>query len=385
MNRTSSIRRGVGRSLLLALFPAVAWACNVPVFRYALEHWDPSRYELVVFSRGPIGAEGRAALARLGKAGANLDVSVDDVSQVIPERHAILAPGAADDLPLMVLAHTDVRDPNASLVSVWRRPLDSKLLAITASSPARRQAAEQLIRGVSAVWIMVECGNPAQNKATADLLKQTFASVAAESSLTGKTDENLIKFSIPLRVDFSLLRVSRNDPAEQFLITLLMGLVPDSERSRDVPMVFPVFGRGRVLCGLAGEAISEPRIKEAIVFLLGDCSCEIKEQNPGMDLVTDTDWNRRVGKVEPQGRRSTAEDLSGMLPEYRETSETASVVPAPDPVPFVAPAPLPVPSVVPVPAPGSSGRLRHNLVIALGVVLGVVAAGTLVIMRRNRS
>src|SRR5262245_42396535 len=34
-------------------------ACKVPVFRYALERWDPGEYEVIVFHRGPMATEDR--------------------------------------------------------------------------------------------------------------------------------------------------------------------------------------------------------------------------------------------------------------------------------------------------------------------------------------
>jgi hypothetical protein len=36
-------------------------ACNVPVFRFALERWAASEYEVFVFLRGPLGPEAMEA------------------------------------------------------------------------------------------------------------------------------------------------------------------------------------------------------------------------------------------------------------------------------------------------------------------------------------
>ena len=62
----------------------------------------------------------------------------------------------------------------------------------------------------------------------------------------------------------------------------------------DEPIAFPIFGRGRVLYGLIGEGIASDVIDEASLFLTGACSCEVKEQNPGVDLLMSVDWDRLI-------------------------------------------------------------------------------------------
>jgi hypothetical protein len=56
------------------------------------------------------------------------------------------------------------------------------------------------------------------------------------------------------------------------------------------PVVFPIFGQGRALYALVGEGIKHETIDRAATFLIGKCSCEVKEQNPGFDLLLAADW-----------------------------------------------------------------------------------------------
>ena len=42
---------------LLLFLASPVWPCSVPVFRYALERWAPSDYELWIFHRGPLTAD----------------------------------------------------------------------------------------------------------------------------------------------------------------------------------------------------------------------------------------------------------------------------------------------------------------------------------------
>lgn len=56
-------------------------------------------------------------------------------------------------------------------------------------------------------------------------------------------------------------------------------------------MAFPIFGRGRVLCALVGEGISEMNVEEVCGFVSGACSCVVKYQNPGVDMLMDVRWD----------------------------------------------------------------------------------------------
>ncbi|MEZ6118080.1 MAG: hypothetical protein R3C28_16125 [Pirellulaceae bacterium] len=53
---------------LLAIFSS-ADACNIPVFRYALENWQPDPYQAVVLHDQPLDANQQAWFQRLQKAG----------------------------------------------------------------------------------------------------------------------------------------------------------------------------------------------------------------------------------------------------------------------------------------------------------------------------
>src|SRR5947209_2971595 len=75
-------------ALLASLQPAAAHACNVPVFRYALEKWRPDAYELVIFHDLRLTAEQAAAVEAIrgqsvAQGGhANLAVTMVDVNAI---------------------------------------------------------------------------------------------------------------------------------------------------------------------------------------------------------------------------------------------------------------------------------------------------------------
>jgi hypothetical protein len=99
-------------------------------------------------------------------------------------------------------------------------------------------------------------------------------------------DDPPLLSDLPVKVSFSVLRLSRSEPAERPLVTMLL----KSESGLTGTVAFPVFGRGRSLWPLAGAGLIPQSINDAGVFLTGACSCEAKEFNPGFDLLFATDW-----------------------------------------------------------------------------------------------
>src|SRR5262245_19767928 len=85
------VRFGLVLSFCL-LIGLPASACSVPVFRYALERWQPSRYELIVFHRGPLSPSDQEALKRVeaSTSRSNLRVSDADLDgQLDPRRQEL--------------------------------------------------------------------------------------------------------------------------------------------------------------------------------------------------------------------------------------------------------------------------------------------------------
>src|SRR4051794_550974 len=60
------------------LFGPQTFACSVPVFRYALERWQPAKYELVVYHRGPLSRADTEAVRRFEAAAVRANVRITD-------------------------------------------------------------------------------------------------------------------------------------------------------------------------------------------------------------------------------------------------------------------------------------------------------------------
>ena len=287
--------------LLVSAPLSVAWSCNVPVFRYALEHWRPDAYRAVVFHRGPLSKEAQDQLvamkAEAETARVNMTLRTVDLDQASDTqdqellKHAMGLSNVAQetsDFPKLVMqypAYLQLDHP------VWSGSFNGSELSTLFDSTARQMILQRLAAGQTAVWLMVDSGDPGQDEEAATKLEVELKELTRTLKLPVLTDspEDVIQDGPPVRVEFSLLRLHRDDPAERHLITLLLGCEADLATLKE-PMVFPIFGRCRALLPLVGPGISTENIRSSASFLAGACSCQVKELNPGFDLLITANW-----------------------------------------------------------------------------------------------
>ena len=278
------------------------WACSVPVFRYALEKWAPDAYQAIVFHRGPL-TDAQQALARsvsgdglAGQPPANVSLQTVDLAQnPAPEMLELWRQLGTETLPWLVVKYPrTVRLPD-QLVS---GPLAAATTRHLLDSPARQEITRRLAQGESAVWVLLEVGDRPSDDLAAKLVTQRLDYLATVLKLPTLEAQDIASglVSVPaggLKLAFSVLRVSRTDAAENVFVKMLLGSEPDLGSLKE-PILFPVFGRGRALYALAGKGINHETLDEAATFLIGKCSCEVKELNPGVDLLLTADWARLV-------------------------------------------------------------------------------------------
>jgi hypothetical protein len=167
-------------------------------------------------------------------------------------------------------------------------PLTDPAVSTLLDSPIRKEIAKRILAGESAVWILLESGIKQQDEEAAHLL---------DSQLRRMTEK--LEVSMPgTELDgsnsrFSTVRVSRDDPLEATFVEMLLRSEPELATLSE-PMAIPVFGRGRALFALVGEGIHEDNIEHVCRFLTAWCSCQVKELNPGVDLLMSVDWSRLV-------------------------------------------------------------------------------------------
>jgi hypothetical protein len=131
--------------------------------------------------------------------------------------------------------------------------------------------------------------------------------------------------------------------------------------ARETPIVVPVFGRGRALCALPESQITPKVMREMLEFLTGACSCEVKEMNPGLDLLMTANWE------EVAGAKRYSDPPPASLLGLGSLVEKTNAPPSPPAPPAVAASPAPA-------APASASPLVRSLWIfgaSLAAILGL--------------
>lgn len=341
-------------TVLATFLSAVSlWACSVPVFRYALEKWPPDTYQALVFHRGPLTAVQEALtrdLTRDGLAGrlhVNISLQAVDLAQnPAPELLALWQQLGTTTLPWLV-----VRYPQASRLPdhIVSGPLTEATLKQAFDSPARQEITRRLGHGDSAVWVLLEIGDRQRDDTTTKLIETRLNYLATVLKLPAIEAQDIAAglVTVPeggLKLAFSLLRVSRSDPAEAAFIQMLLGSEADLREIKE-PILFPVFGRGRALYALAGKGISHETLDEAATFLIGKCSCQVKELNPGVDLLLAANWDKLVkAQVSSDQSLPTLPTLVELAPETVTITSSADKADpgshSPAPLPFTLRLPL---------------------------------------------
>ncbi len=287
--------------LLLAYLPA----CSTPVFTYGLLNWPPDQHPLSVLHHGPLSPADTALVDRLRRASALPDragaflranitvntIDIDDpaaLAEVSPVVRGLAAKNAGTQV-VVQFSHALGRDPPAW----WTTPLTAETVERILDSPTRRAVTRHLLGNATGAWILLRSGDQAADRAAETVLRGQLAALAKEIELPAfdPTDEKAWRYEKlpPARVDFQIFTVAIDDPIEQGLVRQLTQFDPDFAKMPG-PKAFAVFGQGRFI-PLAGSELSARGITDLVGFLVGSCSCEIKDQNPGIDLMTTTDWS----------------------------------------------------------------------------------------------
>lgn len=371
------------------LVPRSALGCTIPVFRYALEKWELTPYEIQIYHRGPLPNEVEKELKKweaiLPKQ-ANLEITRIDLASKLTKAQAKRWAKEGDEkqTPWMIVRYgaADPADPSA-----WRGPCTVENISSLVDSPARRAILSHLTGGASTVWVLLTSDDPQKDRAVLDLLKKELQSLEARIKLPVQSDTGpQIKLPIPLKVGFPILVIDRNRAEEAGFVRLLLGT---EERLADKtgPMVFPMFGRGRVLGSLIEKEISQEQILGVCQFLCRECSCQVKELNPGIDMLMRADWSEAFDKLY-EGKTPFPMPKLSPSPLLTETSVPAAapVESVPSPVPAKSSEnPTPSSGSIPdqartpsieAPAPRATDRtpfdVRFLLWIGIGVAAGLV-------------
>lgn len=286
----------------VSLVPTAA-ACTIPVFRYALDRWEADLYQLTLPATTAADPEITNLLRPLRANGtANLRIQTDANITTSARLHL----------------------PNSSTATepIWQGELNASTLAEILDSPGRRQIVDHILSGDSIIWVLATDGSP-ESLATQQRIEKRlrFLQQVAALPLQNPNDpDSQLGPGPPLTLRFTTLTLNLNDPAEQPLLRMLIG--SNVKIPTHAPFASAVFGRGRVLGSWPFAEVDDQVLEDVSLFLVGRCSCRVKEQNPGWDILLNIDWDHRLRGVSAQATG---------LPEVADSSRPETIAITPEP------------------------------------------------------
>jgi hypothetical protein len=280
------------------------------VFRYALERWPVDSYRMVAIVEGQESESIRAAmtvLRSLDQSQVNIETELIDLATLSEEQLWQLE--EFDGSAATPLLQVFYPEKEGQRIKCWEGGLNETAVANWCSSPLREQIADDLVSGTSAVFLLIEGKDQAENDS---LAKRLGASLLAAANAIKIPDgviardqanqylqdhpeasmDDVLRSDVPLKVDFKLRRLARDDPRETALLAMVHGLVDGI----DEPILVPIFGRGRMLDALQAAECNDDLILNACRYIVGECSCTVKALNPGVDMILAVDWSSKLGQ-----------------------------------------------------------------------------------------
>ncbi len=296
-------------AVLVLGWTGVVNACDTPVYRYAMYRWLPAPYEVYCFHRGELNEAGQAvkeAIEQANQAQDNpanvvfLPVDMDkdpELKSVPPDVKKAWEAKTDEQLPsFLISSPMPPFNPNTEMpVHVYAGELSKEVMPSLFHSPARKQMADQLAQGKAGVFVFLPGKNPEANKKAEKVIQGVVDDVASgkvqlyvSPALAYAAEDQGGEPEIPA-TEVGFVKIDRDDPAEQWFVRCLLTLEYDLKET-DEPILFTVYGRGRALFSCLGDGIHEDNLLQDIEFITGACSCTVKEQNPGVDLLVQYDW-----------------------------------------------------------------------------------------------
>jgi hypothetical protein len=265
--------------LAFAVMVVSAGACTVPVFRYALDRWGADSYRLVV-------------PASVGR-------QPDVIRMLIPLRGNGAANIKIESGPDAAATDAQLLFGTMDAVPLWTGPLNAETLRALLESPARQELIKRLFAGESVVWVIVEGGKP-EGKAEGDRIEKRLRYLEQVMELPPQDPndpDSEIGPGPALKLKLTTLRISQQDPAEKLFCAMLAGKKCAQALANGEAFAAPVFGRGRVLNSFRVQDLDSPAIDDITMFLTGRCSCRVKDQSPGWDVLLKVDWETELQKM----------------------------------------------------------------------------------------
>ena len=236
------------RTIILASL--ICLACTTRVSEWVLLNALPDQYTLIYFHKNP-------------------------VTETVKKQNKEVVDGMKTaNIHFKTVARNDVSESWYGLYYEERLFIRFKTLPETKniiSSPLREKISSELMSGKLCVMVYLLTDN-------------------REKDDTGRKTLQKALGASPFGSIISVVELSRNSKEESIFASLLLNVEDDLKDIRE-PMLFGVFGRFKALEPLLGKGITEENIYLMIDYLTSECSCLIKDDLPGTDILSNGNWD----------------------------------------------------------------------------------------------
>jgi hypothetical protein len=236
--------------IILITAAVLSMACTTRVSEWFLLNATPEKYLLVYYHKDP-------------------------VSEPVIRNHAELEQRSKPaNLVLKPVVKENIDKPYYALYynnRLFSEYADYNEIKGIFNSPLRERIAAELLSGKLCTMLYLKSGNKDKDEAGLDIVKNAMA-----ASQFG----NIV----------SVIELDRGNEEEKHLVSMLLNIEHDLKDIHE-PMLFGIFGRFRVLEPLLAKGISEENINLLLGFLTADCSCLIKDNLPGINMLCTDDWD----------------------------------------------------------------------------------------------
>jgi len=235
---------------ILILTAILSLACTTKVSEWVLLNAPADQYTLIYFYSGQINETARDQNASIGR-----EIKPANIEFRSVEKKDIIQ-------PYYTLYYGN---------RLFRRYNDPKDLNGLTVSPLRKKIASEIMTGKLCVLTYLTTGNKEKDEKGMQIIQKALG-------------------DSPFRNIITVVELSRSSVEESHFVSLLLN-VEDDLKTIPEPMLFGVFGRFRALEPLLGKGITEENIRLMIDFLTADCSCLIKDNLPGTDILFTNNWD----------------------------------------------------------------------------------------------
>lgn len=234
---------------ILILASAISLACTTKISEWVLLNAPANRYTLVYFYK-------------------------NTPDETVNKENALLVKEiGSSNIEFKSIRRKDIDHPYYGLYygnRFFTRYNEFRDLAGLTTSPLREKIASEIMGGKLCVLLYLKTDNKFKDEMGLKIIRD-----ALKSSPFGEI--------------ITVAELSRNNAEESQFVSLLLN-VEDDLKTINEPMIFGVFGRFKALEPLLGKGITEENIKLMINFLTADCSCLIKDNLPGVDILFTDKW-----------------------------------------------------------------------------------------------